>query len=74
MSVRTIKLTEQLAVYSKDIQAAEIIMSVNYSLNPGMIENIYTRYGVEYADRIIKPKSWRKEKTPSARKTRLKSS
>jgi len=62
ISVRTRKLTEKLAVYSKDIQSAEIGMSVNYALLPANVSDIYTRFGRDYETRIITPQIMAKSK------------
>ena len=55
ISVRTRKMTDKLAVYSKDIQGAEVGLSLNYSLDPSAVEDIYTRYSTEYEARVITP-------------------
>jgi regulator of protease activity HflC (stomatin/prohibitin superfamily) len=62
ISVRTRKTTHRLAVYSKDIQSAEVILSLNYSLNPAAVNDIYTKYGVEYEARVITPQIMAKAK------------
>ena len=55
MSVRTIKIVSKTEVYSKDIQAATIAISLNYSLNPASVADIYTRYSLDFEQRIIIP-------------------
>ena len=62
ISVRTRKMTEKLAVYSKDIQSAEISMSINYALLPGNVSDIYTRFGRDYETRVITPQIMSKAK------------
>jgi regulator of protease activity HflC (stomatin/prohibitin superfamily) len=62
VSVRTRKATHRLAVYSKDIQGAEVVLSVNYSLNPASVSDIYTRYGIDYEARVITPQIMAKAK------------
>jgi regulator of protease activity HflC (stomatin/prohibitin superfamily) len=56
MSVRTTKLNEKLAVYSKDAQALDVTMSVNYRANPADIDKIFTNYGLQYEQRVILPR------------------
>lgn len=55
MSVRTQKEEITLQVYSKDIQAAEARISLNFSLNPAFVSSIYEKYGETYLERIILP-------------------
>ena len=55
MSVRTHKMTIETDVYSSDIQAADITISLNYSLNPGRIKEIYSKYFLDYEERVIRP-------------------
>lgn len=55
MSVRTQKETITLQVYSKDIQAAEAGISLNFSLSPAFVSSIYGKYGESYLERIIVP-------------------
>ncbi|MDR2744427.1 MAG: hypothetical protein LBB66_04435 [Desulfovibrio sp.] len=62
ISVRTSKLEHKTSVYSKDIQTAVVIVSMNYSLNPGKVADIYTRLGVNYKDRVIVPQIMAKSK------------
>ncbi|MDR2488794.1 MAG: hypothetical protein LBD42_04805 [Desulfovibrio sp.] len=62
ISVRTRKITHKLAVYSKDIQGAEILLSLNYSLNSTAVNDIYTKYGVDYEARVITPQIMAKAK------------
>lgn len=57
MSVRTEKaMFPHVAAYSKDIQPSESVVTVNYHLDPGAIEPIYTQYGPAYVDRIVTPR------------------
>lgn len=62
MSIRTVKITNKIAVYSKDIQAADVIISMNYHLDPAGIQNIYTSNGLNYAEKIIMPQMLAKPK------------
>lgn len=55
MSVRTQKEQITLQVYSKDIQAAEAKISLNFSLSPAFVSSIYGKYGESYLERIIIP-------------------
>ncbi len=55
MSVRTQKITLKLAVYSKDVQGAEVLFSANYALVPEKVGDIYTKAGLDYDKRLILP-------------------
>ena len=55
MVVRTIKWTMPTAVYSKDIQGAEVKISLNFHLNPSSVESIYTNAGMSYDEKLILP-------------------
>jgi regulator of protease activity HflC (stomatin/prohibitin superfamily) len=48
ISVRTHKVEIQTDTYSKDIQAANVKLSVNYSLNPASVATIYTQYNTDF--------------------------
>ena len=62
LSVRTTKRSDTLAVYSKDIQGAEVALSINYSLNPAKVEDIYTKFGQQYENRVLIPQIMSKAK------------
>ena len=62
MSVRTVKLTNKIAVYSKDIQGAEVVISMNYHLSPDKVQDIYTVNGLNYDEKIIYPQMSAKPK------------
>jgi regulator of protease activity HflC (stomatin/prohibitin superfamily) len=63
ISVRTNKLIiEKLMVYSKDIQAATVLLSVNYAVNSGSVASVYTRFGEDYETRIVEPQVYTKAK------------
>lgn len=62
VSVRTCKMAYKMAVYSKDIQSAEIVLSLNYALNPAMVSEIYTKIGIDYEDRVVLPQIMSKAK------------
>ncbi|MCP5431923.1 MAG: prohibitin family protein [Alphaproteobacteria bacterium] len=56
VSVRTEKLLyDNLPSYSKDVQEAQIRISVNYRVNPANVADLYARYGTRYVDRAISP-------------------
>lgn len=55
MDVRTRKESMELHLYSKDIQAATAQFSINFSLNPADVAQIYERYGKNYVNTLIKP-------------------
>lgn len=54
-SIRTQKVEQSIDVYSKDIQSAVVKLSINFSLNPASVADVYTQYGTEYVHRIIMP-------------------
>ena len=53
---------DKLESYSKDVQAAEISLSLNYSLRPDAVVEVYTKYGTNYAYRIVDPKVYERLK------------
>jgi len=56
MSIRTQKVVwEKLPSYSKDIQAADLNLAMNYRLDASKVREVYERYGPNYAERIIWP-------------------
>lgn len=46
---------EKVATYSKDVQLAMILVSVNYKVLPGAVDEVYARYGTEIVARAIDP-------------------
>jgi regulator of protease activity HflC (stomatin/prohibitin superfamily) len=55
-STRTQKRTyREVATYSKDIQEATNLVSINYRVEPAKVIEVYSRYGIAYADSIIDP-------------------
>lgn len=62
VSVRTRKMNGKLPVYSKDVQAADIELSVNYSLASASVGDIFTKYGEAYEERILFPQIQAKSK------------
>jgi regulator of protease activity HflC (stomatin/prohibitin superfamily) len=60
MSVRTEKLPfRSIEAYSKDIQAANLQVSLNYHINGARAGDIYSELGINYADRVIVPTTLR---------------
>lgn len=56
MSVRTEKrLYENLQSYSNDVQEASIRVTVNHRIAAGAADEVYTRYGRTYVERVIDP-------------------
>lgn len=55
MTVRTVKWTLSTSVYSKDIQGAEVKISLNFHLNPSSVGSIYASAGLSYDEKLILP-------------------
>lgn len=56
MDVRTRKTTfDQMEAYSRDIQAANLRITVNWKLNPGKVAEIYSEYGQHIGERLLIP-------------------
>lgn len=56
MSTRTEKrIYENVLSYSRDVQEASIRLSVNYRVPFERVAELYGRYGVNYAERLIDP-------------------
>lgn len=56
MSTRTEKrIYDKVLSYSRDVQEASIRVSVNYRVPFDKIDEIYSNYGTEFAERIIDP-------------------
>ncbi len=65
ISIQTFKGTfEKLAMYSKDQQTAFVQLSINYRIQPGAVDKVYTQYGGREGvfDRVISPKVFEKTK------------
>lgn len=62
MSVRTVKITNKISVYSKDIQGADVVISMNYHLAADKVQNIYTDAGLNYDEKLINPQLLAKPK------------
>ena len=53
MSVREQKERVKMETYSKDQQAADLVVSVNYRLLPSEVLDVYSRLGKDYFDTIV---------------------
>ncbi|MDR2743621.1 MAG: hypothetical protein LBB66_00210 [Desulfovibrio sp.] len=62
MSVRTTKIQDKLSVYSKDVQAAVLIFSLNYTLLPQKVGDVYSNLGLDFERRVIIPQIMDKTK------------
>ncbi len=62
MSVRTQKAGLKLPVYSKDVQGADVELSVNFALDPARAGDVYATAGLDYATRIVMPQLMAKPK------------
>ncbi|MDR1912387.1 MAG: prohibitin family protein [Helicobacteraceae bacterium] len=56
ITVRTVKLSQKLEAYSKDAQAVDIALSINYQIKPSEVGKIYSQYGMSYAESVIIPR------------------
>lgn len=56
LSMRTEKASyENVLTYSKDVQTADLTLSVNYRLDPAKAVEIYSELGVQFVDSILTP-------------------
>jgi regulator of protease activity HflC (stomatin/prohibitin superfamily) len=55
------------SVYSKDIQSAELVMSVNFRIDPSKVKDIYATLGENYFQRIVSPNILRITKETTGR-------
>lgn len=55
MSIKTQKLEKSTAVYTKDIQKANITYVLNYNLTPDTANKMYTDVGVAYETTLVVP-------------------
>ena len=62
ISIRTQKVQQKLSVYSKDVQGAEVSLSVNYAISPEGVANIFNVGGMDYQARLIQPQLLAKPK------------
>lgn len=56
MNIRTQKVSSKIEIYSKDTQAAIVVASLNYTLDPSKVSEIYSNFGPEYYTSVIEPK------------------
>ncbi|MDR0747322.1 MAG: hypothetical protein LBE89_05450 [Helicobacteraceae bacterium] len=56
LEVRTQKDVRNIEAYSKDSQPVDMAISINFHLNAGEVNKIYSDYGINYQDRLIEPK------------------
>lgn len=56
MTVRTVKLTLPTAVYSKDIQGAEVVLSLNYRLEADKVGEMYATAGTDFVEKLVVPR------------------
>lgn len=54
-SIRTQKKRFSTKGFSKDVQEVEVLGTLNYTVNPDKIVEIYKRYGKEYEKIVIEP-------------------
>lgn len=55
-STRTVKRTfDKVNSYSKDIQASDSLISVNYRVDATKAIEVYSRFGTDFAEKIIDP-------------------
>jgi regulator of protease activity HflC (stomatin/prohibitin superfamily) len=56
ISVRTEKIVwENITVYSRDVQPANLYVSVNVRLDPAFVSEVYTNYSTNYVERAVWP-------------------
>ena len=56
LSMRTQKVSyDEVLAYSKDIQVADLRISVNFRLDPAKVTEIYAELGTNYVDSILSP-------------------
>lgn len=56
ITVRTVKFSDTIAAYSKDVQSLDVGLSVNYKLNPANVAEIYSKFGMSYESAVIVPR------------------
>ncbi|MDR2902802.1 MAG: prohibitin family protein [Lactobacillales bacterium] len=54
-TIRTQKVRFQTKGFSKDVQEVEVLGTINYSINPQKVADIYTKYGKNYEKIVIEP-------------------
>ena len=55
MDTKVHKYTLKMATYTKDVQQADLLISVNTSLEPTKVHLLFQEVGVAYADKVIAP-------------------
>ncbi len=55
MDTKVQKYTHKMAAYTKDVQQADLKISVNTSLDPTKVHLLFQEVGVTYADKVIAP-------------------
>ena len=53
IEVRSLKSENTYSAYSKDTQTVDILLSVNYHLDPEQVSRLYQDVGMEYETKII---------------------
>lgn len=53
MDVRTKKYVTDTQPFTKDVQAAQVSVALNYNLDPAAVNNVYQHVGTDYADVLI---------------------
>ncbi len=55
MDVRTQKIEDSVNAASKDLQLIDGVIALNYHVDPGKVDQLYSEVGLLYEDRIISP-------------------
>ena len=55
MDTKVQKYTLKMATYTKDVQQADLMISVNTSLDPTKVHLLFQEVGMAYADKVIAP-------------------
>ena len=55
MDTKVHKITLKMAAYTKDVQQASLVISVNTSLDPTKVHLLFQEVGMSYADKVIAP-------------------
>ena len=55
MDVKVQKYTHTMLAYTKDVQQAKLIVTVNAALDPTTVHLVFQEIGMEYADKVIFP-------------------
>lgn len=68
-NTRTYRKENGMSIYSKDIQPADLIVSVNYSVQPMDVEHVYKSFGVQFEPRALDPMVFKSVKEVMGRYT-----